>query len=39
MPQRHWFRLAEIVAAILLALAVYFSWRAAAAIVRSSSPN
>jgi hypothetical protein len=28
MPLRYWFRLAEIVAAFLLALAVHFSWRA-----------
>ena len=28
MPARYWIRLAEIVAAFLLALAVYFSWRA-----------
>ena len=28
MPLRYWFRLAEIVAAFLLALAIHFSWRA-----------
>jgi hypothetical protein len=28
MPARYWFRLAEISVAFLLALAVYFSWRA-----------
>ena len=28
MPNRYWFRLAEIVAAFLLALALHFSWRA-----------
>src|SRR5258708_9287070 len=28
MPAREWIRLAELVAAFLLALAVYFSWRA-----------
>src|SRR6267154_5771337 len=28
MPAREWIRLAELVAAFLLALAVFFSWRA-----------
>ena len=28
MPLRYWFRLAEIAVALLLALAVHFSWRA-----------
>src|SRR6266403_1382638 len=28
MPAREWIRLAELVAGFLLALAVYFSWRA-----------
>jgi hypothetical protein len=28
MPARHWIRLVELIAALLLALAIFFSWRA-----------